>query len=198
MASVAPVSLSRGILLVRHGETSLNAAGLLRGRLDPPLTERGAAQARALAAELESFDLRLVVASPLRRALETASAVANRVGLPVILDDDFNDRDYGPWAGKSLANVNAQWGGVDDAPGVESRAVVVERALRGLRRVSNDLEIGVAIVVTHDAIIRALLNELDPRISHTVAQRTGCYNVIDLSSIPWRIVSVNSIPRGSP
>src|SRR5258708_32240319 len=61
------------LYVVRHGETAPNAAGLLLGRSDPRLTERGRTRAAGVAATLPAPDRG--VASPLRRARETAAAV---------------------------------------------------------------------------------------------------------------------------
>ena len=60
------------LLLVRHGRTDANAQGLLLGRLDPPLSDEGRAQAAALAARIPR-DAR-VIASPLLRTRQTAEA----------------------------------------------------------------------------------------------------------------------------
>ena len=60
------------LYVVRHGETAANVDGLLLGRADPPLTDRGRSQARALAAAIPTPQR--VVTSPLRRAVETAAA----------------------------------------------------------------------------------------------------------------------------
>ncbi len=60
------------LIVVRHGRTAANAAGLLLGRQDPPLDLLGIEQAGRLAAEVGHADR--VVSSPLRRARETAAA----------------------------------------------------------------------------------------------------------------------------
>ena len=60
------------LILVRHGQTASNASGLLLGRDDPPLNELGRQQAKALAAVHGVAGAARVIASPLRRARETA------------------------------------------------------------------------------------------------------------------------------
>ena len=120
------------IYLARHGETPLNAAGLLRGRLDPPLTAKGQTQAEALADALQGEDIHLIITSPLQRAVATARPLAERIGVTVEIDQRFNDRDYGVWAGISRDEVEARWGSVDNAPGVEPVDAVLGRVLEGL------------------------------------------------------------------
>src|SRR6202171_2382184 len=104
------------LYVVRHGETAPNAAGLLLGRSDPRLTERGRTQAAGLAATLPAPDR--VVSSPLRRARETAAAF----GRTVEVDDRWIELDYGRLEGTDPASVPtevwAQWrANPDYAPG---------------------------------------------------------------------------------
>jgi broad specificity phosphatase PhoE len=87
------------LLLVRHGQTAANAAGLLLGRADPPLSDLGRQQAAALAARIPS-DAR-VITSPLLRARETAAAF----GRGVEVDDRWIELDYGTLDGVALGDV---------------------------------------------------------------------------------------------
>jgi broad specificity phosphatase PhoE len=89
------------LILVRHGESTGNAEGLLLGRMDAPLTERGRAQARALAPAMDGVTR--VVSSPLARARETAEALGT--GLPVEIDDRWVEVDYGEFDGRPLGSV---------------------------------------------------------------------------------------------
>ena len=91
------------LVVVRHGRTAANAAGLLLGRLDVDLDALGRRQAVALAAAVtaSSGPIRTVVSSPLRRAVETAEAF----GLPVEVDERFIEVDYGDWDGRPLSEV---------------------------------------------------------------------------------------------
>jgi broad specificity phosphatase PhoE len=183
------------IYLARHGETSLNAAGLLRGRLDPPLTKNGNAQAQALADDLKGTQLGLIVASPLRRAIETAGVVAQKVGLTVEIDERFNDRDYGTSAGKSLVEVEERWGSIDNAPGVESPSDLLSRALCAFHDFAHRLGDHSGLIVSHDVINRRLLVALDPALGGRIlAQETGCYNVLRRADEGWTVVSINNVP----
>jgi broad specificity phosphatase PhoE len=109
------------VFLVRHGRTSLNAAGRLRSRLDPPLDEVGLGEAAAVAAERWQWRIVKILSSPLLRALQTAGAIAEAVGVPVTAVDDLIDRDYGRWAGELEDAVVARFGSLDAAPGVEHK-----------------------------------------------------------------------------
>ncbi|MGZ5379251.1 MAG: histidine phosphatase family protein [Mycobacterium sp.] len=72
--------MAQHVTSVRHGETSLNADGRLRGLADPELNECGERQARAVAIAIAKGDADVVVSSPLRRAVHTAAAIADHVG----------------------------------------------------------------------------------------------------------------------
>jgi broad specificity phosphatase PhoE len=65
------------IYFVRHGETILNANGVLRGHLDPPLNRAGQLEAEALARAVGPARPVLIVSSPLQRAVETAGFIAS-------------------------------------------------------------------------------------------------------------------------
>jgi broad specificity phosphatase PhoE len=94
------------ILLIRHGQTAANAAGLLLGRADPPLTELGRRQAAASANAVG--EVTRVVTSPLRRARETAAAFGARV--PVDVDQRWTELDYGEFEGLPFGEVpNETW-----------------------------------------------------------------------------------------
>jgi broad specificity phosphatase PhoE len=87
------------IILVRHGETELNTAGVFRGRADVALNDRGVAQAQAVADALSSDPVVAVYSSPMVRALDTARAVASRHGLEPAVDPAFDNIDLGEWQG---------------------------------------------------------------------------------------------------
>ncbi len=184
------------IYLARHGRTALNAAGALRGHLDPPLDAVGRQQAEWLGAALGDRGARLVVASPLRRAVETARAVASRAHVDVEIDPRLIDRDYGQWAGRPKEAVEAQWGSLDDAPGVEPAAEVRARAWEALADIARQAQSEVAVVVSHDAVNRLTLATLDPGLADPdqLPQETGCFNSLDYRGGRWTVVSVNEVP----
>ncbi len=184
------------VYLVRHGQTPLNEAGVLRGLLDPPLTEAGHQQASRLAAALGPQMPSVVVASPLLRAVQTAQPVADRAGLAIVTDERLLDRDYGRWAGTGPDEVAAQWGSVDNAPGVEPLAAVRDRAVRGVTDIGRRSHGGTAVVVSHDAVNRQVLVAFDPGLGDPDAlpQDNGCFNTLELRNGSWTVLTVNELP----
>jgi broad specificity phosphatase PhoE len=137
------------LLLVRHGETDWNADGRLQGQTDRPLSEFGRRQARQLAEELAGEELDAIYASDLARARETAQIVAERLGLPVALDPDLREKDWGNWEGlTAVERDRVEFVG-------ESTAAHQERTLRALRRIAEQHPDGGRIlVVTHGGSMR--------------------------------------------
>ena len=187
------------LFLVRHGQTSLNAAGVLRGRLDPELDGTGRIEAMAVADVIGRSGLTVVVASPLLRAADTATPIAARAEVGLEIDERLIDRDYGPWAGKPRAHLIAEWGSLDGAPDVEPSAEVFARAMDAFFDVANRLQSGAAALVTHDAVLQLLLPALDPRLEQDepIPQATGCFNVVEEHGDGWRVTRVNVNPATS-
>jgi len=86
------------IFLIRHGETEWNVKGVFRGRIDVPLSSVGVKQAEFLGKYLSGVDFEAIYSSPLKRALETAMAIARFQRGKV--DDRLIDICYGDWKGK--------------------------------------------------------------------------------------------------
>lgn len=93
------------IVFVRHGETAANRAGVLLGREDPPLTDRGRRQAELLADALAAAGATRIVSSPLARTRQTATAIGAVLGLSVDVDERLVEMDYGEWEGRSFAEL---------------------------------------------------------------------------------------------
>ncbi|MFD9666595.1 histidine phosphatase family protein [Rhodococcus sp. NPDC059968] len=174
------------VYLARHGQTVLNADGRLRGLADPPLDEVGRAEARRLAALLATKRPAVVISSPLRRAVATAEAIADATNTAVLVDDRLNDRDYGPWTGTVKVDVVDEFGSVDAAPGVESAAALSERVLTAFRGLVAEADTWPLVLVSHDAVNRALLTGLDPTLAD-IGQRTACWNQISHRDGAWHV-----------
>lgn len=136
------------LLLVRHGETDWNAEGRLQGHTDRPLSEYGRRQARRLAEELVDETLDAIYASDLARARETAEIVAKRLTLPVMLDRDLREKDWGTWEGLTPAERDRV-----ELVG-ESTEAHQERILRALGRIAQRHPGARILVVTHGGSMR--------------------------------------------
>jgi broad specificity phosphatase PhoE len=137
------------LLLVRHGETDWNAEGRLQGHTDRPLSDYGRRQARRLAEELEGEELEAIYSSDLARAHETAEIVGERLGLPVALEPDLREKDWGTWEGLSAVERDrVEFVG-------ESTEAHQERMLRALRLIAERHPgDGRVLVVTHGGSMR--------------------------------------------
>jgi len=97
------------MLLLRHGQTPLSVEKRFSGVGDRPLTEIGLAQAGAAARRLRGCSAVAVVASPLRRAVQTADLVAAEIGVAVTVDEGLRETDFGDWEGYTFAEVQHRW-----------------------------------------------------------------------------------------
>lgn len=180
-------------MVCRHARTALNAAGLLRGRLDVPLDEVGLEEAAALARHLQGNPVATVVSSPLQRAVQTARAITAVTGAGLAVDGRLVDRDYGPWAGAAAGEVAARFGSLDAAPGVEPSEQVLARATCALEEHADRAEPGLVVLVSHDVVIRTLLVAWDPTLGpvDTVPQRTACWNLLHRVQDVWVVEQVD-------
>ena len=147
------------LLIVRHGETALNAARVLQPA-DTPLSARGIAQAEALAERLSSRRLALILSSDLPRALRTAQAISARCGTMVQTTPLLRERNFGDLRGLPYERLPPDRLSMRDAPpngesGDEFEARVAQAFAEIVRRraaLADDL-----VVVTHGLVIGAML-----------------------------------------
>lgn len=157
------------ILLIRHAETEL-LGRVLYGRMPGVhLSAEGIRQAQALARGLhERFTIAEVVSSPLERARHTADQIAEPRALPVTIDDDLTEIDYGSWMGKPFSELHDlphwrrfnQLRSITSPPGGEFMLQIQLRAWKSLDRIlehKRDSGEATIAIVTHGDVIRALL-----------------------------------------
>jgi broad specificity phosphatase PhoE len=93
------------LLLVRHGATAWNTESRIIGRTDFPLSDHGKRQARQLADRLTHEGIAAIYTSNMKRAIETAAAIADSCRLSPRVDDRLREMDFGRWEGLTLDDV---------------------------------------------------------------------------------------------
>jgi broad specificity phosphatase PhoE len=161
--------MSLRILLLRHGETDWNRERRYQGWTDIGLSEAGRAQAEAAGRLLAEQPLAAVWSSPLRRAHDTALAIAAPLGLPVQLSDRFREMRFGHWEGLTAADVSErfpdEYRAWHETPhlaswaGAESLAELRGRALAGLAELRAQHRGETVALVAHGVTCRVLILE---------------------------------------
>jgi probable phosphoglycerate mutase len=164
----APVGSPTVAMLLRHGETALSAEKRFSGRGDVALNGRGQAQAEAAAHRLAGAGIEVIVASPLRRAQQTAAAVAAVLDLDVDTDEGVAETDFGEWEGSTFGEIAKHsadrlrdW--LDDPavapPGGESMASTAKRVATARDRVVASYPDRTVLVVSHVTPIKLMLRD---------------------------------------
>ncbi len=96
------------LLLIRHAESVGNRELRLQGQVEFPLTERGRRQAESLAGSLAERRVIAVYSSPIRRALDTAEAIAGPLGLTVEVQRALQEYDFGKLSGLTWPEIREQ------------------------------------------------------------------------------------------
>jgi probable phosphomutase (TIGR03848 family) len=161
------------VLLVRHGRTTANTAGVLAGRTaGVDLDATGRTQAAELAERMAALPVMAVVTSPLERCRHTAQALLARLPGPPALTVDrrFIECGYGEWTGRLLKDLAKEpiWSIVQNHPsaarfpGGESLREMQARALDAVR--AHDAMItaehgpqALWVAVSHGDVIKSIL-----------------------------------------
>jgi probable phosphoglycerate mutase len=167
----APAGEPTTLVLVRHGVTPHTVEKRFSGGLasaNPGLSDEGRDQVRAVAAWLSPLAERVdaVIASPVRRTLESAEILAEVLGKTVEVEPGFAEMEFGSWDGMTFLEVaerrpdelNAWLGSLDvGAGGGESFRVVEKRVLDGLQRVLDAHAGKTVVIVSHVTPIKTLV-----------------------------------------
>ena len=161
------------VILVRHGRSSANTAGVLAGRTEGVrLDDTGQEQADRAGRRIAAVRLAALVSSPLERCRQTADAVAAAQAgtLATVVEDAVSECDYGDWQGRKISDLAQEplWKVVQANPsaavfpGGESMATMSRRAVEAVRR--HDAAVtdahgkdAVWALVSHGDLIKAIL-----------------------------------------
>lgn len=171
------------LYLVRHGETEGNQRGAYLGWDDPPLSDRGRQQAEWLAAKLARVPVTVIYSSDLRRAADTAVAIAARHGIAIKTTSALRELNFGAWSEMTYDAIASQnpdqlraW--IDDPaahapPGGETLDSLASRVAAAVPPDDG------AVVVTHGGPIRALLARWTGRSMWEFTIPTGCLVTVE-------------------
>ncbi len=140
------------LYLARHGETVDNANQILQGRTQGMLNEKGQEQAENLAKSLDGIQIDAVIASDLKRAVDTAEVIAKRRSLPLITTPLLRERDWGSFTGRFIPDLkDVPW--PDD---VESMDAMMERARLFMDWLRRDYSQKTVVAVGHGIINKVI------------------------------------------
>ncbi|MFN8483258.1 MAG: histidine phosphatase family protein [Anaerolineae bacterium] len=173
---------------VRHGESWVNLRHEFSYRIvDKPLTPKGVLQAQQTAARFRDVPVAAIYASPLSRAVQTAEAIGEAVGRPVVALEELRELNVGRLEEDPISEaswrifaqvVNAWWAGDDDAvfPGGEDRHALVARITAGLREATRGRDGETVVVVSHGGNFMNVLRDIVPTFDLALARETGVSN----------------------
>lgn len=177
------------IYFIRHAQSEANLKDILASRQDFPLTEKGRADAQAIAAEFKEIAaLDRIVCSPLLRAQQTAEPIAKAFGLTVETDERIIEQDLGVFAGMTYAELEGRsdymherskrWNWVPDGGG-ESYEMIAQRLepfFQSLEKLEGDNILFVTHAVTL-RLIKAHLEQTLPDYPHEIAKNGEIWKI---------------------
>ncbi len=143
--------------MIRHGETEANAARVMAGSTDSPLTERGRQQAQSAHSVLESLAIKpqTIIHSHLSRARDTAHILNDALDVHIYEDDDLAEMHVGSFEGASYENCGPIFEREMNPPGGETHDDFCARIRRGLHNALENHDHSV-LVVCHGGVLAAL------------------------------------------
>jgi 2,3-bisphosphoglycerate-dependent phosphoglycerate mutase len=202
----APAVTKTEIILVRHGETVWNRERRHQGTWDSPLTARGIAQSKALAARVALQELEALYSSDLGRAIATARHIAAASGLELRRDPRLRERHHGIFQGRTVPEIEEGFtddyelyktGPADYAiPGGESIQSHFDRVWPCIEEIAGLHRGGRVAVVTHGGVLGLLVRHilgLPLNAPRHFKLYNGAYNSLIESAGRWSIGTLGEI-----
>jgi probable phosphoglycerate mutase len=200
------------ITFVRHGQTNCSCTNSFCGAVDVPLNDAGHAMAVAIADSYAGTRWAAIYTSPLQRARDTASPLAERVGLPLQIERGLREISYGAWDGMLEADVERMYSAEFKAwsedpaavapPGGETAVEIQQRALAVIDAIRERYPDGEVFVASHKATIRIVvcsllgINVRDFR--RRVGQEVGASTVFEFKSTGPLLAALNDFSHLPP
>ena len=155
------------IFIIRHGQTEWNRVERFRGLTNLELNDTGVKQAEAAAVRLMEWPVAAVYASPLKRAMRTAEAIARPRNLEVLPLESIIDMNFGKWHGLSLDEARHQYPELYELwetqphkvqfPEGENLPQVQARAMAAVKALMNNHPSDTLALVSHRVICKLLV-----------------------------------------
>jgi probable phosphoglycerate mutase len=190
------------ICIVRHGETPWNAERRLQGHLEIPLNELGKKQAQATARSLAHYTFDHGYSSDLLRAKQTASTIAEQLGLRFDYSAHLRERHYGQFQGLTYQQAEQQFPeayarfanrdpGFAFAEGGESLTQFAQRIQQSFTTLTEQHPGATLLVVTHGGvldIVNRLCRQLALSAPRDFVIPNAALNWVEHHNDEWRIL----------
>ena len=163
------------LYVVRHGETDFNIQGRYTGITDIPLNEKGLEQAKQLSEKLNGINFEIIISSPLLRARQTAEIINEVLNIPLIIIDEFQERNVGVYEGLTRGEAKEKYPDLwkrectrqlDDAPTngetIRQFDKKIRKALLNLEKEYSEKSL---LLVTH-AFVSRIINRHYKKLSY--------------------------------
>jgi glucosyl-3-phosphoglycerate phosphatase len=196
------------LIVWRHGNTEWNASGRVQGQTDTDLNDLGRQQAVDAAEQLVRMHPAAIVSSDLRRAFDTATALATLTGLSIRTDPRLRERHFGSWQGLTMAEVaerypgeHARWRAGHDSVGceVETLDEVAKRTADALLEAAELAPGRTVVIATHGAAARQGIGALlgwPPDALRTLRALQNCHwgELLRNDRRGWTLAAYNAGP----
>lgn len=155
------------LILIRHGQTVWNKLGRYQGQADVELSDAGKKQAELLGENFPYDKVDAVYSSNLKRAVETAQAVADKFNLTVNPCQEFREINFGEWEGLTYEEIHGKWPKEHEmlfkspdklvCPQGEGFMDVQARAVGKMLELVEKHEGQTVVVAAHGGVIRTML-----------------------------------------
>lgn len=173
------------VFFVRHAESEANAAGLMAGMLDTPLSSKGKQQAKQAGKDLSNKSIELVVCSPLTRTRQTAEIIAKEIGYDptkILANKAFIERSFGPYEGRTFKEYLAHNEANTLLDGMETTEEIYQRVKVGFDWLSKQ-KANTILLVSHGAtgrMVKVVAQKKEHSHFHSI-ERLGNTEIFEFS-----------------
>lgn len=192
------------VILVRHGETNWNRTKRYQGHSDIALNQTGIVQAQRIGMRLAAEKIQAVYSSDLLRAVQTATHIADKHGLPVLQRQELREINFGNWEGLTYEQIIVDnrdliteiYNGNSSAcmPNGESFEILGKRAMSVMEECVQKHQGENIVVVAHGGTLRTILcNVLGRNLSEvwSISQDNTAINVLEYENGKGKVMMLN-------